>query len=54
MMTAYQTQALAVINGIKADTLRIAVATETSMRTLQSVVGPLGVRAGAMAINVNA
>jgi hypothetical protein len=51
-MMAYQNNALAAINAIKADTARIVIATEQTAADLRSVIAPLGYRVG-MAININ-
>lgn len=52
-MIALQSQALAIIQGIKSDTERIALAAESVASNLDAVIGPLGSRSGAKAINTN-
>jgi hypothetical protein len=48
-----QAESLAMLQAIKADTGRIAIATEQTASDLRSVISPLNVRSGAFGVNMN-
>jgi len=52
-MLKFQSDVLGVIQAIKADTARIATATESTANSLGSVISPLNSRTGSHGINMN-